>query len=137
MTNRSRSLSEEHKENRRQRIPVSAPRNILTFDNQDPKYVYRWVHDVEDRIARHSSAGYVMVHNDGKVGEETVNTTDGLSDSVVSIPAGGGTNLFLMAIPKEYYDEDFQRKMEMVSHTEEATQEALNEQNRFGNINID
>lgn len=102
------------------RTPVGS-RNRLAVTGKDSNYVYRIVNDSNadgQRLAQFKDAGYEFVSGDEQVGtHRMVATADG---SVKSIPVGGGTNAYLMRIPKEYYVEDQQVKQRQVDESEQS-----------------
>jgi hypothetical protein len=106
----------------RERIPVDGNRDVLTVYGKDPSMEYRWVKDSSDkgaRIQRFLKAGYEFVSRDSgvEVGQETVYTVENIG-SIVASPAGEGAYLFLMAIPKEWYQEDQKAKAAAITETE-------------------
>ena len=104
--------------NRPKRTPLGA-RNRLSFDNQDPNFVYRVINDQDDRLQLAQDAGYEFVCSDQKLGDERA-AEGGKIDSRVSKPVGNGVRGFLMRIPREYYEEDQKTKAERIDATEQA-----------------
>jgi hypothetical protein len=108
----------EARPQRRERIPVSGPRDILTVAEKDPNYVYRWVKDLPGRIQRFRDAGYEIVNHETQVGQRTVDSASRLGTAVTRLD---GTNtLVLMRIPKEWYDEDQTAKATVLNAQEQA-----------------
>ena len=104
------------------RIPVSSNRNPLKVRNLDQsRYVARFVNDVEDRIARFLEGGYQFVGQDGKlvVGEATAGTSS-MVDSRVKKPVGRGVTAYLMAIPRELYEQDQAAKQREILEVEDS-----------------
>ena len=108
----------ERADNRPKRTPLGA-RNRLSFDKQDPNFVYRVINDVEDRLQRAQEAGYEYVVSDEQLGDKRA-AEGGKIDSRVSKPVGNGVRGFLMRIPREYYDEDQKVKDARVDSSEQA-----------------
>lgn len=105
---------------RAERIPVSGPRDILAVREQDPNYVYRWVNDVDNRVDRFKAGGYeVVTAPNVRVGDKQVDSGSQLG-SAVTKAVGGKIMAILMRIPKEWFDEDQQAKMEEVDAKERA-----------------
>lgn len=136
MAQSKRSTRTSRSEERGERVPVGFNRNILTVSGLEDGYIYRWVNDVEDRIIRFKQGGYETVENNVSVGDETVNSSQGVADTAVYRNVGGGTVAYLMRIPKEFYDEDFEEKMKHVNSIEESTKDPISENDKYGNINI-
>ena len=107
--------------NRPKRIPVSgAARNVLTVDNQDENFVYRWVNDKDQRIRKFQQAGYEFVNDDVVVGDgPRAGEASTLGDNV-SKEVGLGTMSYLMKIPREFYEEDQKAKHDGVADTEDS-----------------
>jgi len=93
---------------RPRRTPLeAAERNRLVVNGLDEEnYTYRWVNDTGERILQLKDRGYEFVNSKGKVvGDMTIDSAK-LDSSIVSQRMGGGITAYLMAIPKEYYEED-------------------------------
>jgi hypothetical protein len=104
------------------RVPVDGNRDVLTVYNKDPSFMYRWVKDAGhtgSRVQRFINAGYDFVSKDSgvKVGQTNVYTVENIG-SIVTQPAGEGEFLFLMSIPKEWYEEDQKAKSNEIDKTE-------------------
>ena len=106
---------------RKERIPVSASRAPLSVRGADHEnYYYRFVNDVNDRIARFIDGGYVFVTKDGvEVGEPTVDTSPGL-DTRVKRPVGQGVYAYLMRLPRELWNEDQKAKQRELDLIDDA-----------------
>ena len=109
-------MSKERIAARPKRTPLGA-RNRLTFDKQDPNFVYRVINDQDDRLQKAQEAGYEFVVSDEQLGDKRV-AEGGSVDSRVSKPVGNGVRGFLMRIPREYYEEDQSAKAERIDATE-------------------
>lgn len=121
------------------RIPVAESRNVLTVEGKLDRnaYVPRWVNDVDDRIERFRQAGYDFVKNDGiTVGIETADWRGTSDGSIVRKGVGRGVTAYLMAIPKEFYDEDQKKKQKLIDEQEAAMLAAVNEQSNYGKISF-
>ena len=108
-----RETREELKDKvRPKRVSVyEANRNKITVTNLDHEnFQYRWVNDVENRIAMFLEGGYTFVDKTGKeVGSGDVDSSK-VPSSALSRGMGGGITAYLMRIPKELWLEDQQRK---------------------------
>ena len=108
----------EARPQRRERIPVSGPRDILTVTQKDPNYTYRWVKDLPGRIQRFLDAGYDIVNHETEVGQRAVDTGSRLGSAVTRLD--GINTLVLMRIPNEWYNEDQEAKQRVLDAQEEA-----------------
>lgn len=103
---------------RKQRIPVSGPRDILTVSDKDPNYFYRWVKDSPGRVQRFIDGGYEIVNHQAQVGQRTVDSGSRVG-SAVTRNDGGGT-LVLMRISLEWYNEDQEAKLAQIEALEDS-----------------
>ncbi len=113
----SRPTAEEPK-----RIPVASNRAPLQFKGVDQEnFAPRWVMDKDDRIPMFLEAGYTFVNRGEQkiVGERTVDSKT--LDTRVS-KSSGGRQLFLMQLPKKFYDQDQAAKQRAVDELEKSMQ---------------
>ena len=103
---------------RRERMPVSGPRDILTVTKQDPNYVYRWVKDVPGRIQRFIDGGYDIVNHETSVGQRSVDSGSRLGSAITRLD--GGNTLVLMRILREWYNEDQEAKQKSIDALEDS-----------------
>lgn len=115
------------------RVPVGGNRQKLTIPSHIEEYlkneglVPRWVNDTPGNISEHLQAGYFPVEDRGgevAVGEENVDHARS-SDSTIRKAVGAtkayaNTEAILMAIPKDYYDEDQQEKQAELDELEKS-----------------
>jgi hypothetical protein len=115
----------------RSRIPVSGERDILTVYGKDPNFVYRFVNDISNRIARFKRGGWSVVTDDLEVGAPRVGvaTSEG---TPVKVSVGRDTHAYLMKIEKEYYSEDQKAKAESILDTERAMDAKTRETGMYG-----
>lgn len=118
------------RETRKERVPVGGTRDILTVKDKDPNYEYRFVNDLPGRLLRFQDAGWEVVTDDLKVGQEAVDAPSGKVGKAVTKNVGHGTVGVLMRIPKEWYDEDQAAKQDKV----DALEASMNEDIRRGRI---
>ena len=118
------------------RVPVSGNRDVLTVKDKEPGYVYRFVNNVEDRVAKFMDGGYEIVrkHQAGEIGDPRVDTSSGTS-SIVEKGVGLGTKAVLMRIKEEFYNEDQEAKKRYVDEIEAAMKRDAKE-GRYGDIKI-
>ncbi len=121
------------------RVPVSSSRSPLEVKGFDQKnYQGRWVMDVDDRIQVFLEGGYEFVPKSeiqGRAGEKTADTSSGL-DSRISKPAGRGKTLYLMRLPRKFYEEDRKAKDVEIDRTEEGLKNPLKGEGNYGKIKI-
>lgn len=130
------------------RVPVSSNRAPLTVKGLDQtKYVARFVNDIEDRIAKFLIGGYQFVNRDkdGRVvvGEPTAGTSSAV-DQRIKKPVGHGVTAYLMAIPREFYEEDQRNKEREIAAVEAAmkrpqksNRNVINEEVDFGSVAVE
>lgn len=110
------------------RIPVSSQRSPLLYRNLDTKnFQHRWVIDKDDRIQKFLEGGYEFVTATQKsVGEKTVESeSQDKQGSRVTKSAGyGGHRLYLMRIPKKWYQEDQKAKQQEIDEYEQQMRHA-------------
>src|SRR3990167_4017063 len=100
------------KPNRPKRVSLQDQRNKLTVTDKDPNFVYRYVNDVDDRIAKFKLGGYEVVEKKNhQIGDPLVDTGQATTTSIVEKAVGGRVKALLMRVPKEWYDEDQAKKM--------------------------
>ena len=123
------------KPQRKERIPVSGNRDILTYENI-PGYVTRWVNDVDNRIPKYLDAGYVFVKPDGKLmsGEESIHNARSTTEGVLTKNVGKGITAYLMAQKEEWYEEDQKAKSDRVNKLEGKLTEKPLGKDEYGEV---
>lgn len=110
---------------RKERTPVGSQRAPLRYKGLDKEnFEPRWVLDSGDRLATFLDAGYEFVKPTSqglRVGDPTVDSSKGL-DGRVSKSAGRGSKerLYLMQLPRKFYEADQLLKQREVDATEET-----------------
>ncbi len=113
------------------------PRNVLTVSGKDPRKVYRVVNDTGDRVQQFIEQGYDIVPaKDVKVGDNRVNKSSP-EGTIAQASVGGGMKGIVMAIPKEWYEEDQAAKLRQVAETEATTKQKALEGSDYGRLNTD
>lgn len=110
---------------RKQRVPVSSNRAPLAYRGLDQQNnSYRWVMDKDERIAMFQEAGYEFVKPTGEsVGESTVDSSKQVGSRVIKSAGYGGLKLYLMFLPKKFYDEDQMIKQRAIDELEDTMRE--------------
>lgn len=122
---------------KKKRVPLSGTeRNILGVRNKDPRFVYRWVNVINDRIPRFQDGGYEPVTREmiGDHEDAKVDTSKGTS-SIAEKGVGMGMKAILMRIPREFYEEDQKAKQMRVDEIE-ASMKREAKQDRYGKIEV-
>lgn len=109
---------------RKERIPVSGMKDILTVKDKDPNYEYRWVLDLPGRLDKFEAGGWEVVKEDLEVGQKAVDTLTRLGTAITKA-GGGGRMLVLMRIQRDWYTEDQMAKQDKVDALESTMQEDL------------
>jgi hypothetical protein len=96
-------------------------RGRMRVRNADPNFVYRFVNDTEDRVEILKEMGYEVVTEEavGRLSDKRVDVGAPVG-SGASIAVGNGTRAVLMRIPKTWYQEAQQEKLEEVTKLEES-----------------
>lgn len=129
------------------RTPVSGNRDILTVAGKDPDFVYRWVKDTSEdgqRIMTFLQAAYEFVDASSAkqhgIGANNVyNATD--VGTLIRKPAGDGEYLYLMRIPREFYEEDKAAQQQEITRqerqiTRERDPHSKGDDGQYGSIKI-
>lgn len=120
----------------RQRVPVSGPRDVLKIYGEDPNYVYRFVNDVNNRIARFQRGGWDIVTDDLEVGAPRVGVPES-EGTPVKVSVGSGVQAYLMRIRREWYEEDQAAKQRAIDDTEAAMRAESNKDGMYGKISTE
>lgn len=94
------------------RVPLK-DQNLFMRPQEDGEYYYRYVNDIDNRIASLELAGYEKVANT-KVNREGSNIRSGIPSQMgeyISHPVGGGITAYLMRQRREDYETDQKAKM--------------------------
>ena len=113
---------------RKERIPVNGNRDILTVRDKDDDYEYRWVLDIPGRLEKFKDAGWEVVEDAVRVGQNAVDSGSRLGTA--TIMTRGTQTLVLMRVKREWYDEDQLAKQELV----DAREETMMQEARQGRI---
>lgn len=116
-------------------IPMGDQRDKLTVRGLDPKlWSTRWFKDTGDsgfKIVAAENAGWSFVYSDEVtgIGNEQIFESEYAGGSVIRRPGDPKTTgefIYLMKIPKKWFDEAQKAKQEIVNETERAMYEATN-----------
>lgn len=117
---------------RTKRVPLGSFRRKLTVDDDFVKkmdrdgYKLRWINDDgRSRIEQAQQAGYSFVTSDGleQIGDQGDGNTDPgqrISQVVGTTDDGAPMRAYLMAIPKDWYEEDQREKQKHVDEIDKA-----------------
>lgn len=115
------------------RVPVSGNRNVLTVEGKEEGFVYRWVLDLGNRVAKFKRGGWEMVTHDVEVGDARVATPSSLG-SLIEATSGGDRKLVLMRISELYYKEDQDSKETELRTLEDSM--GKSQEGGYGSVNI-
>lgn len=121
------------------RIPMhEQKRDRLTVVGANPKYHYRIVNDVDDRVERLKIAGYDIAEEKVGVGDVGVENNNISLGSGARMHVGKGVKAVLMKIPKEIYQEDQRAKQREVDKKESSIKRKINsgEDGTYGEVEI-
>lgn len=125
-------MTRQRKTNRRERVPFGVASLKMNLDSstmerlKKEEKVPRWINDVDDRIISAERGGYEFVDDSG---HEAIKTGDAgevqeqdrrIKRRVGKTKDGAPIIAYLMAIPKEYYDEDQAKKEEVNARVDQA-----------------
>ena len=138
------SREETKRKNRKERIPLGVTKLKLSYENQDPGYSYRVIHDKPHdpgRIQRALEGSWEFVDkktDNEHLGDPDVSNEDAGLDTrithVVGTDAAGQPMVgYLMRIPKDLYKEDQQAKMDEIDKVEESLYQGVDNYGQPGN----
>lgn len=125
-------------QSRPKRVPVSeANRNKLVIEGLDhDNYMYRWVNDVEGRLAAYTAGWWEFVDQTGKpVGDGGVEQSAGTS-SKFSKGVGRGVTAYLMRIPKEFWSADQHKKEQELKEREAEMKRSVKQVGDYGKVEV-
>ena len=97
----------------RARVPFGQQALKLDYEQREG-YQRRWINDTPGRIRRAMQGGWVHVEENGKPVDYGVSS--------------GGLKAFLMEIPNEFYDEDFEQKQEKLNEVDDQVYRGTHKQ---------
>ena len=113
---------------RRERVPFGQARTKLGVKGLPDNTVGRWVNDSDSRIQEMLDRGYRFVDKDGVfVGEDIIDGNASLDTRVSKIvgrdESGRPLTAHLMAIPKDFHEEDQAAKNQEINELDTAIRE--------------
>src|SRR3990170_6437199 len=112
---------------RPKRVPMhEQKRDRLTVVGADPKFHYRIVNDVDDRIERLKIAGYDIAEEKVGIGDIGVENNNISLGSGARMHVGKGVKAVLMKIPKDIYQEDQAIKQREIDRKEATIKRKAN-----------
>jgi len=118
------------------RVPVGLRNPMAVKDDLDPNFKYRNVRASRGRIEKFLAGGYELVQGDVKIGDPNIAKASGMG-SCVSIPSGDNEErVYLMRIPKEFYNEDQAAKAGKLDETEKQLKQRPKDQGLAGDVKI-
>lgn len=102
----------------------------------DPRFQYRFVREKNARVQQFLDGGYEIVPDKVPVGDPNIAHASGMG-SATTIPSGDSEDrVFLMRIPKEFYEEDQAAKQARVYEVEEHLKRKPKQDGLEGDIKI-
>jgi hypothetical protein len=102
---------------REDRVPLGV-RNKLTVSGKNPEFEYRVVNDKEGRVEMFESAGWEVSPDHHEIGDIRPGRV-ALPGSATALPVGRGMTAVVMRKKREWFEEDYARKMDAIKATEE------------------
>lgn len=110
-------------------------RSVLTVDQKDSDYEYRFVNDVNSRVEAFQRNGWEVVPaKDAVIGAPRVDQPSP-EGSAASVSVGGGTKAVLLRISKDWYVEDQLDKQRQIDALEQTMKEDAQSEYK-GNLSI-
>lgn len=145
-TNPTEALSEAAQEEKtatvakfaekKKRVPVGLRDPMALSQELDPNFNYRFVRNTRGRIQKFEEGGYEMVTGDIRIGDPNIAKATNMG-SAFSINSGDSEDrVYLMRIPKEYYDEDQKVKAEKIDEVEAQLKQRPKDQGLEGEIKL-
>jgi hypothetical protein len=121
---------------KKKRVPVGLRDPMALSKDLDPNFNYRFVRNTPGRVDKFIEGGYEMVTGDARIGDPNIAKASNMG-SAFSIASGDNADrVFLMRIPKEYYDEDHAAKQAKINEVEEQLKQKPKEQGLQGEIKL-
>lgn len=120
---------------RPKRTSINGVRHILNVAGKEPGYFYRFVNDIDNRIAEMEEHGYEIVRDKTvKVGDKRV-ANPSAEGTPVTVTKGETTQ-YLMRIKQEWYDEDSAAKAAHVNELEASMKNEAKQNGMYGKVEI-
>jgi len=118
------------------RVPVGLRNPMAIREDLDPRFNYRNVRGTRGRVEKFLAGGYELVEGDFKIGDPNIAKASGMG-SAVSIPSGDNEDrVYLMRIPKEFYDEDQAAKAAKIDEVEKQIKQRPKDEGLTGEIKL-
>ena len=130
------TIAEQHGRvrTREKRVPIGTGA-ALRFDER-PGYYRRVVTDDNGRVERFSLAGYEPVRDPSVDQAADKAGKASYMGDIVRRPIGGGKYGVLMEIPIEWYNEDQEKKAQLIDAKEDQLQRSNPNDGQYGNVTI-
>jgi len=118
------------------RVPVGIRNPMSVKEKLDPNFEYRFVRNTPGRIEAFVEGGYELVTGDARIGDANIAKASNMG-SAFSIASGDNADrVFLMRIPKNFYDEDQAAKADKIAETEKQMKQRPKDQCLEGEIKL-
>ena len=120
-----------------QRASINGTRNRLALRGQDPKYVYRIVNDIDDRVQSLMEAGYeIVTDNKLQVGDKRAGQATSSPGTPQTVSLGMGDKGVVMRIPRELFEERQAEKHREVKERESMLKNPSMNGADYGNVKL-
>lgn len=121
---------------KKKRVPVGLRDPMALSQELDPNFNYRFVRNAPGRVQKFEEGGYEMVTGDARIGDPNIAKASNMG-SAFSIASGDNADrVYLMRIPKEYYDADQAAKQAKIDETEQQLKQRPIDQGLQGEIKL-
>jgi len=121
---------------KKKRVPVGLRDPMSISQDLDPNFSYRFVRNTPGRVQKFEEGGYEMVTGDARIGDPNIAKASNMG-SAFSIASGDNADrVYLMRIPKAFYDEDQALKQGKLDETEKQLKQRPKDQGLEGEIKL-
>lgn len=121
---------------KKKRVPVGLRDPMSITEELDPNFSYRFVRNTPGRIQKFEEGGYELVTGDARIGDPNIAKASNMG-SAFSIASGDNADrVYLMRIPKDYYDEDQAAKAAKADEIEQQLKQRPKDQGLEGEIKL-
>lgn len=121
---------------KKKRVPVGLRDPMALSQDLDPNFEYRFVRNTPGRVQKFEEGGYEMVTGDARIGDPNIAKASNMG-SAFSIASGDNADrVYLMRIPKQFYQEDQAAKAAKLDETEQQLKQRPKDQGLEGEIKL-
>jgi len=121
---------------KKKRVPVGLRDPMALNQELDPNFNYRFVRNSPGRVQKFEEGGYEMVTDDVRIGDPNIAKASNMG-SAFSVTSGDNADrVYLMRIPKEYYESDQAAKQAKIDEIEQQLKQRPKDQGLEGEIKL-